>query len=123
MDNELDLIKNFGELYNRVMSLRKNDDYVVNTEQMAKFLNLVTFFLHKKEEDPDIQVDPLGFEPREQHGGVTATFIVADFSGDEVPKLCSVLSGCSAITIDANVDSEVRISCTVPYVFVRRGER
>ena len=123
MDKDIELISNFGYLYERVMALRKNDDYVVNTPQMAKFLDLVTFFLNKQKEDPDIHVEAAEFQPKEQHGGVTATFIVADFTGDEVLKFTSVLSACSAITIDATTDFEVRISCTVPYVFISKDEK
>ena len=112
----------FGKLYNQIMALRSDKDYVPNPPQMDKFLDLVQFFLNKKRESSEATVDPNGFSPRECHGGVTATFIVFDVSGDEVKEFSKVLKNCTAVSIDAVGDSMVEISCTVPNVFVHKSE-
>lgn len=118
-----DFVAKYGRLYNRIISLRKNEDFVVNPKQMDKFLDLVQFFIVKsKEAGGDSTVDPNGFSPREYHGGVTATFVVFDIYGEEVPAFCKVLKNCSAVTIDCIGDSMVQISCTVPNVFVPKEE-
>ena len=117
-----DLASKFGQLYNKVMAVRKDEDYVVNPIQMDRFLDLVQFFIRKSKESTDSKVDPNGFTPKECHGGVTATFIVFDIYGDEVPEFCKVLKHCSAVTVDCIGDSLVQISCTVPNVFVHKPE-
>ena len=119
--SDKNVVANFGRVYDRIMSLRNDDDYVVNPVQMSKFLDLVNFFFRKKIEDDDIEVNPYEFKPREQHGGVTATFIVFDLSGNaEVTDFCEVLKSCSAVTIDVVDREKVSISCTVPDVFVHK---
>lgn len=110
-------IKKFGQIYEQVMKLRKNEDYVVNPIQMDRFLDLVQFFIRKAEEYGD-KVEVEKTEPKQEFGGVTATFLVFGVNGDEVREFCKVLKYCSAISIDA-VEDGVAISCTVPGVFVK----
>lgn len=110
-------IKKFGQVYDAVMKLRKNEDYVVNPVQMDRFLDLVQFFIRKAEEYGD-KVEVEKTEPKQEFGGVTATFLVFGVNGDEVREFCKVLKYCSAISIDA-VEDGVAISCTVPGVFVK----
>lgn len=117
-----DFVGQYGRLYNKILSLRKDSDYVVNPLQMDRFLDLVRFFLIKSKDSTDSEVDPYGFKPKECHGGVTATFIVFDIYGDEVPEFCKVLKHCSAVTIDCIGDSMIQISCTVPNVFIHKDE-
>lgn len=118
---QIDFVGKFGALYNKVMALRKDSDYVVNPIQMDRFLDLVQFFLRKSRDASKSDVDPHGFRPRECHGGVTATFIVFDLGGiDEVSEFCKVLKHCSAVSIDAQDGYKICISCTVPDVFVRK---
>lgn len=112
-------IKKFGEIYNRVMSLRKNDDYVVNPRQMDRFLDLVNFFLHHTEEGDSVEIEEN--EPKNGFGGVTATFLVMTLRNEEVSEFCKVLKCCSAVSIDS-CDDGACISCTVPNVFVRKDE-
>ena len=116
-----DFVGRFGKLYEQVMALRKNEDYVVNPIQMDRFLDLVQFFIRKSEDASESSVNPRGFAPKECHGGVTATFIVFDLGGsEEVQEFCKVLKHCSAVSIDAVDDYKVCISCTVPNVFVHK---
>lgn len=117
-----DFVGEYGRLYNKIMALRKDQDYVINPLQMDRFLDLVRFFIIKSKDATGSKVDPNGFAPRECHGGVTATFIVFDLSGDEVSEFCKVLKHCSAVSIDCIDDAMVQISCTVPNVFVHKNE-
>lgn len=112
-------IKKFGQIYNQVMALRRNDDYIVNPRQMDKFLDLVNFFLHHTEEDDRVEIERT--EPKQGFGGVTATFLVMTLRGDEVLDFSKVLKCCSAVSIDS-CDDGACISCTVPDVFVRKDE-
>jgi len=113
-------IKKFGQIYERVMELRENNDYVVNPGQMDKFLDLISFFMSKASKYDDDFVEIEKNDPKQEFGGVTATFVVFDLHGAaEVQGFCKVLKCCSAISIEATSDGMVCISCTVPDVFVR----
>ena len=115
------LARNVDEVYNQIMSLRKNDDYVVNPVQMDKFLDLIHWFMHRAEEFGD-KVEVRDFEPKEEHGSVTATFLVLDIRGtDEVSEFARLIGVCSKVSFDLG-KSGVIISCTVPNVFVRKTE-
>ena len=119
-EKERDLTGEFGRLYEAVMALRKNSDYVVNPVQMDKFLDLVSFFCKKAEEGDGDIVDASSFEPKQENGDVTATFQVFDIWGKEVPEFCDVLRECSVVTIDPGPGDKVVINCTVPEVFVHK---
>lgn len=114
-------VKKFGQIYERVMALRTNEDFVVNPVQMDKFLDLVSFFMRKASEFDDDFVEIEKTEPKQEFGGVTATFVVFSLVGQpEVSDFCKVLRCCSAVSIDATTDSTICISCTVPNVFVHK---
>lgn len=112
-------VQKFGEIYKQVIGLRRNDDYVVNPRQMDRFLDLVNFFLHHIDNSGDVEIEEN--EPKNEIGGVTATFLVMTLRGDEVQDFCKNLKCCSAISIDSCEDGAC-ISCTVPKVFVRKTE-
>lgn len=118
MLSDKEYVSRLGKLYGKVLSLRKDSDYVINQGQMDKLLAVLNFFVGLSG-DLDGKVEPLELIPREENGGVTATFPVFDVYGDQVTWFCNVMSGCSAITIDPT-DEGVCISCTIPDVFVRR---
>ncbi len=120
MSNE-EYVKRLGILYDKVLSLRKDEDYVVNQPQMDKLVEVLDFFLDAAER-LDGSVEPVALQPREEHGGVTATFLVFDLAGEQVTRFCDVMRNCSAIGIDTTVNGEVCISCTVPQVFVHKRE-
>ena len=107
-----------GVLYIKIMSIRKDSDFVVNQTQMDKLVNVLTFFMDATK-DLDGKVDPIKLTPREEHGGVTATFLVFDIFGENVQKFCDVMQFASAITIDST-DDGICISVTVPNVFVHK---
>ena len=116
MSNE-EYVARLGTLYYKILSLRDDKDYVVNQPQMDKLVEVLNFYLDESEKQGG-KVDPTVLSPREQHGGVTATFVVFDIIGDTIQRFCDVMRHTSAITIDATTDGEVCISCTVPNVFV-----
>lgn len=107
-------------MYELVLSMRKDEDYAVNQPQMEKLVALVDFFTEVAAQSTGF-VEPEISSPKELHGGVTATFIVFDVTGENVARFCDVLRHCSAVSIDAT-DDGVCISCTVPNVFIKRKD-
>lgn len=118
MTNE-EYVRRLGILYNKVLSLRKDSDYIINQPQMEKLVALIEFFMDMANE-LEGKVEPVQLQPKEEHGGVTATFLVFDLYGEKVLRFCNVMKECSAITIDTTIQGEVCISCTIPDVFVHK---
>ena len=115
MTNE-EYVKRITQLYNKVLSMKKDGDYAVNQPQMDKLVEVLNFFLDTAKKSNG-NVEPVKLTPKEEHGGVTATFIVFDIYGDDIQKYCDVMRHTSAITIDGTEDG-ICISVTVPEVFV-----
>ncbi len=120
MTNE-EYVRRLGKLYEKVLSLRENDDYVINQPQMDKLVEVVDFFLDTARECNG-EVEPVKLIPKEEHGDVTATFIVFDIYGDAIQRFCDVIKHTSAITIDVAENDKVCISVTVPNVFVPKNK-
>lgn len=118
LSNE-EYVRRLAIMYNEVMKLRKDEDYVVNQPQMDKLIKLLEFFLDSAKESEG-KVEPVTLRPSEQRGDVTAEFLVFYIYGDKVKKFCNVLSACSAVSIDAKTTGEICISCTIPDVFVHK---
>lgn len=116
--SDQEYIQRLGVLYDKVMSMRKDEDYVINQPQMTHLVDVIEFFLDAAKEC-DGKVDPVLLTPREEHGGVTATFVVFDIYGDNIQKFCNVVQHCSALTIDSTTRG-VCISVTIPNVFVHK---
>lgn len=115
MTNEA-YVQRLGQLYDKVLSLRDDDDYVINQPQMDKLVDVLDFFLDAAKKCEGT-VEPVKLIPSAEHGGVTSTFVVFDIFGDDVQKFCDVMRNTSAITIDSTNDG-ICISVTVPEVFV-----
>lgn len=116
MNNE-EYVRRLGQLYNEVMSLRKDEDYVVNQAQMEKFIDVLDFFRDMVSDDSDGEITDIDLAPKEENGGITATFIVFDVYGENVKRYCDVMRHCSAIGIEARLNDKICISVTVPEVF------
>lgn len=114
MTNE-EYVKRLGMLYNEVMSFRKDENYIINQPQMDKLVEVLEFFIDTAAK-LDGRVEPVKLVPKEEHSGVTATFIVFDVIGEAVQRFCDVMRYCSAISIDGTEDG-ICISCTIPNVF------
>lgn len=114
------IVKNLGKLYNIVLSLRKDDDYEINQEQMDKLCALYRFFLDSADK-LDGEAELCKLIPKEEHGGVTAKFLVFDVWGENVKRFAGVISACSAIGVEALADGRVSIDCTIPNVFVKKS--
>ena len=112
-------LAHLGSLYDKIMSLRKDSDYVVNQPQMDKFIEVLSFFRDTTKE-LNGRIEPVELIPREEHGGITAEFMVFDLSGDDVQRFCSVMQHVSAIDIDAKTDGTICIAVTVPNVFIHK---
>ena len=112
-------VREFGELYQKVLKLRKDDEFDVDREQLIKFFEVYRFFTKAAKEIGDAHIEPIKLVPREEHGGITATFLVFDMYGDILEAFKEVVQSLSALTIDAT-DDGVCISVTVPRIFVRK---
>lgn len=113
-------VAHIGRLYQHILALRKDSDYVINQPQMDRLVELLDYFI-KKAKVLDGEVERVDLKPAQVNGDVVAQFPVFDSHGDDVPKFCKVLSYCSAIGIDAMVDGTICIACTVPNVFVPKS--
>lgn len=113
-------VRRLGMMYDKILSLRKDSDYVVNQPQMDRLVELLDYFLTKAKV-LDGEVQKVNLKPAEIHGGVTAHFLVFDTHGEDVQKFCKVLSYCSAIGIDALESGDVCIDCTIPDVFIPKS--
>ena len=118
MTNE-EYVSRLGKLYDKILSLRRDDEYIINQPQFEKLIEVLNFFMDSAK-DGSGKVEPVKLIPREEHGGVTATFLAFDIYGEAVQKFCEVMRFTSAITIDATTQGEVCISVTVPEVFVHK---
>lgn len=118
MTNE-EFVAEFGNLYGKIMDLKKDSDYVVNRPQMDKMISVLDFFMSTAKK-LNGRVKPVRLVPREEHGGVTASFIVFDIYGDDVKKFCDVMRHASAIGIDSMKNGEICIAVTIPNIFVRK---
>ena len=116
MTNE-EYVKRLGEMYNKIVALRTNDDYVVNHEQMEKLADVMGFFTDMSQKQNG-EIEPIALSPKEEHGGVTAKFLVFDVYGEDLKRFCEVLQKTSAMSIDSEESGRVCISVTVPNVFV-----
>lgn len=119
--SDLEYVRHLGQLYERVLSMCKDSDYVINQPQMDKFVEVLNFF---KEEALRLEGDvgPINLVPREEHGGITATFLVFSLNGEQqVQKFCDVIRYCSAFGFEALPSGDVSVDVTVPNVFVKRA--
>ena len=117
--NTDDQLKSFGKLYESIKNLRDNDEFMINQKQMEKLFEVTEFF-NKIAGESGGKVEPLKLVPNEEHGGVTATFIVFDMYGERLEEFKKIVQHLSALTIDSTTDNEVCISITVPNVFEPR---
>ena len=119
MDNNNDIVIAFARFYEAEMRRRNNEDYEVNPVQMNKFLDAVSYFSKKAEENDDT-IDPIRCEPKEEHGGLTAHFIVFDSYGEDLQEFSRIMSYCSALSIDVTTNNKCCISITIPNIYVER---
>jgi len=115
-------LKSFGKLYEKVIALRNDDDFLINEPQMVKFFEVYEFFTKAAGETETAKVEPIKLIPREEHGGVTATFVVFDMYGEILEDFKKIVQHLSAMTIDAVNGEEICISVTVPNVFVPKAK-
>lgn len=118
--NDLEYVKKFGQIYNKIVKNLKDDDFQINEVQMRKFFEVYEFFKNAALEAGSAEVEPIKLVPREEHGGVTATFIVFDMYGKYLEEFKKIVQHLSALCIDVVGEDRVCISVTVPNVFVEK---
>lgn len=109
---------NLESLYAKIMSIRNDDDYVVNQPQMDKLNEAIAFFADAAKKN-DGSIDPINLYPCEEHGGVTAKFLIFDVYGEETQEFAKIVSYTSALSIDPTKEG-IAISITIPNVFVKK---
>lgn len=117
-----DFIENVYGIYEALMQQRDNADYVVNWPQAQKFYRVWKFFQEEADNTNGSYLDPLYLQPKEEHGGLTATFLVFDISGERIKTFSEIIGYTSAVSMDATDDGRVCISVTVPNVFVPKDK-
>lgn len=118
--NDIEFIRQFGAEYDKLISLRSDDDYTLDKEQYKKLLAVLAFFLDTARACGGT-VKPVSLTPRMEHGGITAEFIVFDLSNiSDLQRFSQIISYLSALTIDALTTGEVCIGVTVPNVYVKK---
>lgn len=117
-------MRRLGAIYEEIMALRSDDEYAVNPTQLQKLVDVINFFLDikEKDEDEDMKVDVSESSPKYEHGGVTVSFWAFDICGDDIQRFCNVIRYTSALSIDATTEGFVRLSVTIPNVFVPVNE-
>lgn len=112
-------VRILGKFMQMTFDMRDNKDYTVNPPQMDKFLDIIAFFQEI--------IDELGGEfeeitatPKEESGGLTASFVVLNVMFDKIERFCDVMRYSSGFCIDTTLDGKTRISLSVPHVFVRK---
>ena len=117
MTNE-EYLAAFGMFYQKLIGVRKDEDYVVNSKQARRFTDVMSF-LTEKAKELDGEVEPVTLIPHEEHGGITANFLVFDLHGEDIKRFCDITKHASAVTVDSTQDG-VCISITIPNVFVKK---
>ena len=59
-------VKRLGQLYEKVLSLRDDDNYVINQPQMDKLIEVLNFFLDAAQKCNG-KVEPVKLTPRAEH--------------------------------------------------------
>lgn len=114
-------VKRLGALYDKIMKLRSDKDYVVNQPQMDRFVELVEFFAEETKKDyGDGRIESVNLVPKEENGGLTASFVLFDIFSDRVQDFSKVIGYASAVSIDSMADDRICISITVPDVFKKK---
>lgn len=111
-----EFVRRMGKVYHNFLKMQKDEDYVINQPQMAKFCDIYEFLLETVKKCGG-KVDESVLVPREECGGINAYFTVLDIWGDSVKKFCDVMKHASAFSIDSTNDG-ICLSITVPNVFI-----
>lgn len=114
-------VKRLAQIYEQVMSYRKDENYAVNQPQMDKLMEVLDFF-NDIADKCDGEIVPIELVPREEHGWIMVKFVVFDIYGEEIQRFCDVMRCASAIGVDCETNGKVCISVTVPNVFVPINE-
>ena len=104
-----------------IMDSRSNEDYIVNQPQMDKFLEVLAFFIEGSKNN-SCEIKSVSLEPKEENASLTAEYIVFDIWGKSHNRFQEVLKHTTAFSVDATLAHRVRVSLTVPEVFVRNDE-
>ena len=119
-NEDMEFIQRLGKLNSLVMDNRNDEDYILNIPQFRKLVTAYEFLDEMTERGENGSIEPVRLKPKQEHGGVTANFIVFDLFSDSISRWGEILSCVSAVSIDATLDGKVCISLTIPNVYTRK---
>ena len=120
-ENEnMEFLERLSALNDLVMNNRHDEDYILNIPQFRKLVTAYEFLDEMTERGENGSIEPVRLKPKQEHGGVTANFIVFDLFSDSISRWGEILSCVSAVSIDATLDGKVCISLTIPNVYTRK---
>jgi len=110
------------QVYDEIEKYRDDGKYVINPAQMNKFLDLLSWFMHKAEEFGD-KVNPPKINPGDEHGSLSAVFKMLDMRGiEESREFANLIKECSILSFLSGKEGVI-IECTVPNIFVEMNEK
>ena len=59
-------VERLGQLYDKILSLREDDDYAINQPQMDKLIEVLNFFLDAAQKSAGT-VEPVKLTPKAEH--------------------------------------------------------
>lgn len=120
MTNE-EYVRLLGKFMQMKLDSRSNDDYVVNPQQMDKFLDAVSFF---KEIMDDLggEFEEVTAVPKAESGGITAIFNLFDTPFNKIERFRDIIGFSTDFTAFARTDGKVCISLSIPHVFVHKDK-
>lgn len=118
-DERLLFDEKYGAFYEDMIASRKNEDYVVNEEQLAKFNAARELFREMCEKHGGTFKADLP-EPKVQHGDITAEVSNISFSGREIAAIKTIAGDSSAVAVIPLTDGTVSIEIVIPNIFVEK---
>lgn len=108
-------ITTIAQLYEMAMSVRKDENYGVDRENLQHLYDIIKFFesqfISRKDRIKEIQL-----VPREESGSVAVRFLVFSIFGEDLKRFCEVMQYASALSFES-IDDMVHIEVVVPHVF------
>lgn len=119
-----EFVRKLGREIEAVLSREDNDEYLVNEEQFAKYIETREFFKSLVDEEFGDEMGTIELIPKMQCADLSVKLTVISFNGEEqIAELCKILSYASAFGVDATLDGKLNMDITIPGVFYHRDSK
>ena len=115
-----DFLKFAVDVYEDYLASVSEDDFIVNSPQMRKFIDIVNFFI-KKARKNNIEIEPLIFSKKDCNAEVSVRGYLLDLYRKEIPEFFNLAKEATNITVECNLDNEVILTVLVCDVFKRKN--